>query len=130
MEHIMYYRQCFWQLQSVRHWSVSFENKKQTNIPGCQFPFYPETVHTLHWLYFQVYMIINLKDQRLASLVRIILLSSLCLFQVVYYPLNFFFCLFDHVRPENHRSPGSDQFKGVRLRRPYNASNGAILMLS
>jgi hypothetical protein len=31
---------------------------------------------------------------------------------------------------KKHRSPGSDQFKGVRHRRPYNASNGAILMLS
>jgi hypothetical protein len=30
---------------------------------------------------------------------------------------------------KNHLSPGSDQFKGVRHRRPYSASNGAILKL-
>jgi hypothetical protein len=31
---------------------------------------------------------------------------------------------------KNHLSLGLDQFKGVRHRRPYSASNGAILMLS
>jgi hypothetical protein len=31
---------------------------------------------------------------------------------------------------KNHRSPGSDQFKGVQHRRPYRASNDAILILS
>jgi hypothetical protein len=75
-------------------------------------------------------MIINLKDQRLASFVCIILWPSLCLFQVVYDPLDVFFRLFNHVGLENHLSPGSDQFKGVRHRRPYSASNGTILMLS
>jgi hypothetical protein len=31
---------------------------------------------------------------------------------------------------KKYLSPGSDQFKGVWHRRPYSASNGAILMLS
>ena len=31
---------------------------------------------------------------------------------------------------KNHRSLGSDQFKGVLHHRPYIASNGAILILS
>jgi hypothetical protein len=71
-----------------------------------------------------------LKVQGLALFVCITLLSSLCLFQVMYDSLNLFFHLFYHIRPENHLSPGSDQFNGVRHRRPYKALNGAILILS
>jgi hypothetical protein len=75
-------------------------------------------------------MVINLKDQRLTSLIRIILLSSLCLFQVVNDLLDFFSVSLTMLGLKTHHSPGSDQFKGVRHRRSYSASNGAILMLS
>jgi hypothetical protein len=75
-------------------------------------------------------MIIGLKDQWSMSFIRIIFLPSLSFFQVVSYTLDFFFRFLNQIRPENHRSLGSDQFKGVLHRRPYNASNGAILTLS
>jgi hypothetical protein len=49
----------------------------------------------------------------------------------MYDSLNLFFHLFNHVRPEK---PPFSWFRpiqgGVRHRRPYNASNGAILILS
>jgi hypothetical protein len=67
---------------------------------GCKLSFYTETSHTLHWLYFQVHIIFNLKVQGLALFVCITLLSSLCLFQVMYDSLNLFFHLFYHIRPE------------------------------
>jgi hypothetical protein len=75
-------------------------------------------------------MILDLKDQRSASLIRIAFLSSLSFLQVVSYLLNFFSVSLTKSGLKNHLSPGSDQFKGVRHRRLYSALNGAILMLS
>jgi hypothetical protein len=75
-------------------------------------------------------MILDLKEQRSASFVCIAFLPSLSFFKVVPYPLNLCLCFLDFRPEKNHLSPGSDQFKGVQHRRPYSASNGAILMLS
>jgi hypothetical protein len=57
-------------------------------------------------------------------------LPSLSFFQVVSYLLNFFSVSLTWLGLKSHRSPGLDQIKGVRHRRPYSASNGAILILS
>jgi hypothetical protein len=80
---------------------------------GASFPFTPKTWYTLHWWNFQVDIIFNLKVQGLTSLVCITLLARLGFFQIMNYSSNLFF-----------------YFNGVRHRRPYKASKGAILMLS
>jgi hypothetical protein len=97
---------------------------------GCQLSFYPELINNLHRWYFQAYMILNLKYQRSASFNRIVFLSSLSLFKLSLIHWTFSSVPLTKSGLKNHRSPGSDQFKGVQHRRPYSASNGAILMLS
>jgi hypothetical protein len=106
------------------------KNGERANISGCQFSFNPEPANTLHQWYFQVYIIVGLKNQRLTSFIRIVFLSSLSFFRLCLIRWTFSFVSLTKSGLKNHCSPGSDQFKGVRHHRPYRASNGAISMLS
>jgi hypothetical protein len=54
VEHIMYNRQSFGELKSIRHWSTLLKYREWTNVPRCKLPFNPETRYALHWWNFQV----------------------------------------------------------------------------
>src|SRR3954452_12472015 len=94
------------------------KNAERSDVTWGQFAFDTESLGSLQRSNPEVSLVIQIVAFLPMMTIIVAFLTRLCGFQSISNNTNLLLCFLDHIRPKNCLSLVSDQFRGVRHRRP------------